>query len=102
MAKQLRRKIEETTDKEKRSKLWADLHVEVNEAYTIHHPSPKHISVSTEMPKKKKDNADDDNKEKTATAKAAVAAKSPPMWNVVKQTMKDGPDALRQLRQLRE
>lgn len=103
LVKQLKRKIEETTDDDERSKLEADLHVaEVDEAYTMHHPHAEtYISLYGNAKKDAEGDDDDDDEKKTPAAKAALAAERPPMWKVVEETMKEGPDALRQLRERR-
>ncbi|KAJ3498081.1 hypothetical protein NLG97_g1396 [Lecanicillium saksenae] len=103
LVKQLKRKIDEATDDEERAKLQADLHIaEVDEAYTQHHPHAEiYISLYGNAKKDAEGDDDDDDEKKTPAAKAALAAERPPMWKIVEATMKEGPDALRQLRERR-
>lgn len=95
MAKQLRTKIENNDDPTELESLREQLHIaEVDEAYTQHHPHAEpYISLYT----KTKPGQDDE----TPIAKAALEAERPPIWAVVEKTMKDGPEALRRLRERR-
>lgn len=104
LVKQLKRKLEETTDEAERAQLQANLHIaEVDEAYTQHHPHAEtYISLYGNTKKDGEDDDNDDDDEKKApAAKAALAAERPPMWKVVEKTMEEGTDALRQLRERR-
>ncbi|ATY60114.1 rRNA-processing EFG1 [Cordyceps militaris] len=103
LVKQLKRKLEAATDDEERNQLQADLHIaEVDEAYTMHHPHAEiYISLYGNAKKEGNDDDADAETEKTPAAKAALAAERPPMWKVVEQTMEEGADALRQLRERR-
>jgi hypothetical protein len=91
--KQLRRKIEKTSDPEDLQKLERELHVaEVDEAYALNYP---HAEPYISLYKKEKD---DDG---VPEAKSSGDAQRPPMWATVEKAMEGGPDALKALRERR-
>lgn len=98
-AKQLRSKIEKTSDPEDLQKLERELHVaQVDEAYALNYPHAEpYISL---YPKTK--NEDDDDGAPEAEAKTSGGAqRRPPMWATVEKAMEEGPEALKALRERR-
>ena len=104
LAKSLRRQIEKSESPEEIEELKRDLHVaEVDEAYSQHFPHAEpYISLYTSTKSKtEKDEEGDDEDDKIAAAKALLRSARPPIWSNVEQAMKDGPNALRSLRERR-
>ncbi|KAF4124211.1 Uncharacterized conserved protein (DUF2361) [Geosmithia morbida] len=113
LAKQVKKKIAETTDAQELEKLRSQLHVaEVDEAYAVNHPHTEpYISIYGKSEKKDGNDADDNDKDDEATAPTTTtstltkisldATQRPPLWSTVEKAMKDGPDALRRLRERR-
>lgn len=99
LAKQVRRKIEKNDVPEDLKDLKHDLHVaEVDEAYTQHFPHAEaYISLYTNS---RPEAAGEDGEEST-TAKDLLKTPRPPMWKTVEEAMKEGPGALRRLRERR-
>ncbi|SCV26017.1 related to rRNA-processing protein efg-1 [Fusarium fujikuroi] len=107
LAKQLRKKIEETesTETGEIEALERDLHVaEVDEAYTQHFPHAEpYISLYTSAKSEKEDEDRDDDKLDYTPLKhrGLLHTERPPIWSEIEQAMKDGPYALRNLRERR-
>ncbi|KAH7329164.1 hypothetical protein B0I35DRAFT_37772 [Stachybotrys elegans] len=100
LIKQLRRKIEQTSDPADLEKLKSELHVaEVDEAYTLYHP---HAEAYVSLYKNPKvESASEESTGEGSIAKAALKAERPPMWSVVEKTMEEGLRALVMLRERR-
>ncbi|KAG6004754.1 hypothetical protein E4U21_000784 [Claviceps maximensis] len=108
LAKQLKRKIEQSPDADDVEDLKRQLHIaEVDEAYTIYHP---HLEVYQSLygsvkadDKEKQDDqeAEEEVENRIPTAKIALGSERPPMWSVVEKAMKQGIEALQQLRERR-
>ncbi|KAL5626389.1 rRNA-processing protein efg1 [Fusarium odoratissimum] len=107
LAKQLRKKIEETesTETDEIEALKRDLHVaEVDEAYTQHFPHAEpYISLYTSAkPEKEEEDKDDDKLDYTPLKhRGLLHTERPPIWSDIEQAMKGGPHALRNLRERR-
>ncbi|SPJ83783.1 related to rRNA-processing protein efg-1 [Fusarium torulosum] len=107
LVKQLRKKIEETetTETDEIEGLKRDLHVaEVDEAYTQHFPHAEpYISLYTNAKSEKEEEDKDDDKLDYTPLKhrGLLHTERPPMWSEVEQAMKNGPHALRTLRERR-
>ncbi|KAG5922787.1 hypothetical protein E4U42_005265 [Claviceps africana] len=108
LAKQLKRKIEQSSDSADVEHLRRQLHIaEVDEAYTIYHPHLEpYRSLYGSVKTDSKDNQDDeeaegDLKNHIPTAKIALDSERPPMWSVVEKAMEQGIEALQQLRERR-
>ncbi|KAF4996900.1 hypothetical protein FGRMN_4221 [Fusarium graminum] len=107
LVKQLRKKIGETesTEADEIEGLKRDLHVaEVDEAYTQHFPHAEaYISLYTSAKSEKEDEDKDDDKLDYTPLKhrGLLHTERPPMWSEVEQAMKNGPHALRSLRERR-
>ncbi|KAF4454590.1 hypothetical protein F53441_2933 [Fusarium austroafricanum] len=107
LAKQLRKKIEQTqsTETDEIEALQRDLHVaEVDEAYTQHFPHAEtYISLYTGTKLEKEEEDKDDDKLDYAPLKhrGLLHTERPPIWLEVEQAIKDGPHALRNLRERR-
>lgn len=93
--KQLQKSITKTEDPAELEKLNRELHVvEVDEAYTQHHPHAEPYISLYGKSKSEKDDGED-----KPIAKAALENKRPPMWTVVESALEAGSDALRRLRE---
>ncbi|GKT97925.1 rrna-processing protein efg-1 [Fusarium langsethiae] len=107
LAKQLRRKIDETesTETDELEALKRDLHVaEVDEAYTQHFPHAEpYISLYTSAKSEKEEEDKDDDKLDYTPLKhrGLLHTERPPMWSEIEQAMKGGPHALRTIRERR-
>ncbi|KAF4950335.1 hypothetical protein FGADI_8258 [Fusarium gaditjirri] len=107
LAKQLRKKIEDTesTETDEIEALKRDLHVaEVDEAYTQHFPHAEpYISLYTSAkPEKEEEDKDDDKLDYTPLKhRGLLHTERPPIWSDIEQAMKGGPHALRNLRERR-
>jgi hypothetical protein len=107
LAKQLRKKIDQTesTETDELEGLKRDLHVaEVDEAYTQHFPHAEpYISLYTNAKSEKEEEDKDDDKLDYTPLKqrGLLHTERPPMWSEIEQAMKDGPHALRNLRERR-
>lgn len=106
LAKQIKKKIANTTDEAELAKLRSELHIaEVDEAYAINHPHAEpYISIYGKSTKKEGD--DDEDKDKVVATTvvdrtALLEAERPPLWTAVEEAMTQGPDALRRLRERR-
>ncbi|KAG6302168.1 hypothetical protein E4U09_003612 [Claviceps aff. purpurea] len=111
LVKQLKRKIEQSPDSDDVENLKRQLHIaEVDEAYTIYHPHLEpyrslYGNVNADS-KGRQDGEDSEEAEEEAKndapiAKKALDAERPSMWSVVEKTMKQGLEALQQLRERR-
>ncbi|KAG6298050.1 hypothetical protein E4U46_000065 [Claviceps purpurea] len=111
LVKQLKRKIEQSPDSDDVENLKRQLHIaEVDEAYTIYHPHLEpyrslYGNVKADS-KGRQDGEDSEEAEEEAKndapiAKKALDAERPSMWSVVEKTMKQGLEALQQLRERR-
>lgn len=105
LAKQLRRKLENTGDADNDTELEQlkqDLHIaEVDEVYTQYFP---HAEPYISLYGSKSDTAgqnDEEEGDKDRTAKVLLKAERPPMWSVLEKAMEEGPEALRSLRERR-
>ncbi|KAF4978401.1 hypothetical protein FZEAL_5219 [Fusarium zealandicum] len=103
LAKQLRKKIDETESSEEIDELKRDLHVaEVDEAYTQHFPHAEaYISLYTNSKTEKEDAEDEKDDYKPLKHRGLLHTERPPMWAEVEQAMTEGPHALRGLRERR-
>jgi hypothetical protein len=107
LAKQLRKRIEETesTETDEIEALKRDLHVaEVDEAYTQHFPHAEpYISLYTSARSEKEDEDKDDDKLDYTPLKhrGLLHTERPLIWSEIEQAMKGGPHALRNLRERR-
>lgn len=107
LAKQLRKKIDQTdaTETDELEGLKRDLHIaEVDEAYTQHFPHAEpYISLYTSAKSEKEEEDKDDDKLDYTPLKhrGLLHTERPPMWSEIEQAMKDGPNALRNLRERR-
>ncbi|KAM0346882.1 hypothetical protein ACHAPU_005222 [Fusarium lateritium] len=107
LVKQLRKKIGETesTETDEIEGLKRDLHVaEVDEAYTQHFPHAEaYISLYTSVKSEKEEEDKDDDKLDYTPLKhrGLLHTERPPMWSEVEQAMKNGPHALRTIREKR-
>ncbi|KAF4979385.1 hypothetical protein FDECE_18068 [Fusarium decemcellulare] len=102
LAKQLRKKIDQTESPEDIEELKRDLHVaEVDEAYTQHFPHAEpYISLYTSGKTEKE--ADDEKNDYTPLKhRGLLHTERPPIWSDIEQAMKEGPNALRSLRERR-
>lgn len=95
LVKQLQKSVAKAEDPTELAKLQHDLHVvQVDEAYTQHHPHAEpYISLYG------KSRAGKEDAEDRPIAKAALDNQRPPMWSVVESAMEAGPDALKRLRE---
>ncbi|KAG6154698.1 hypothetical protein E4U36_000338 [Claviceps purpurea] len=111
LVKQLKRKIEQSPDSDDVENLKRQLHIaEVDEAYTIYHPHLEpyrslYGNVKADS-KGRQDGEDSEEAEEEAKNDAPIAKKAldterPSMWSVVEKTMKQGLEALQQLRERR-
>ncbi|KAM0434402.1 hypothetical protein ACHAPT_003498 [Fusarium lateritium] len=102
LAKQLRKKIDETEAPEEIEELKRDLHVaEVDEAYTQHFPHAEtYISLYT-IDKREKEADEDKNDYTPLKQRGLLHTERPPIWSEVEQALKEGPHALRNLRERR-
>ncbi|KAF9761993.1 hypothetical protein IL306_003610 [Fusarium sp. DS 682] len=107
LAKQLRKKIEETesTETAEIEALKRDLHVaEVDETYTQHFPHAEpYISLYTSAKsEKEEEDKDDDRLDYTPLKhRGLLHTERPPIWSEIEQAMKDGSHALRNIRERR-
>ncbi|KAF5019365.1 hypothetical protein F66182_8633 [Fusarium sp. NRRL 66182] len=106
LIKQLRKKIGQTesTEREEIEGLKRDLHVaEVDEAYTHHFPHAEpYISLYTNVKSDKDEDEDDDKLDYTPLKhRGLLHTERPPIWSEIEQAMKEGPHALRNLRERR-
>ncbi|EEU46070.1 uncharacterized protein NECHADRAFT_100142 [Fusarium vanettenii 77-13-4] len=102
LAKQLRKKIEETEAPEELEELKRDLHVaEVDEAYTQHFPHAETYISLYPVDKREKDADDDKNDYTPLKQRGLLHTERPPIWSEVEQALKEGPSALRGLRERR-
>lgn len=102
MAKQLRKKIEETEAPEELEELKRDLHVaEVDEAYTQHFPHAETYISLYPVEKREKEADDDKNDYTPLKQRGLLHTERPPIWSEVEQALKEGPSALRELRERR-
>ncbi|TWU76724.1 18S rRNA maturation protein [Metarhizium rileyi] len=106
LAKQIQRKIEQAQATDDTEELERQLHIaEVDEAYTIYHPHMEpYVSLygsSKSEGSEKREDEDDDDAKQTPVAKAALNAERPPMWFIVEQTIEEGLEALKLLRERR-
>lgn len=98
LAKQLKRKIGESTNTEERIRLQHDLHVaEVDEAYAVNFPHAEPY-ISLYIGNKPSDPGEG-NGEPIPAAKAALTAERPPIWSTVEKAMEQGADTMRRLRE---
>jgi hypothetical protein len=99
MAKQLRKQIEQATDREEIESLKKDLHIaEVDTNYAIYYPfMERYISLYTVAKEAKESTAE----EKAALAKLALHAPRPSMWSVIEKAMAEGKDALERIQERR-
>lgn len=98
LAKQVRKRLEQSSSPEETEELKRHLHIaEVDEAYTQNFPYLEtYISLyKTESTK------DDKDEDKAAKSKALLEAERPPMWSTIEQAMREGPSALRMVRERR-
>ncbi|KAF4335634.1 rRNA-processing efg-1 [Fusarium beomiforme] len=107
LAKQLRKKIDETesTEADAIEALKRDLHVaEVDEAYTQHFPHAEpYISLYTSTKsEKEEEHKDDDRLDYTPLKhRGLLHTERPSIWFDIEQAMKDGSHALRNIRERR-
>uniref|UniRef100_A0A098DTJ6 rRNA-processing protein EFG1 n=2 Tax=Gibberella zeae (strain ATCC MYA-4620 / CBS 123657 / FGSC 9075 / NRRL 31084 / PH-1) TaxID=229533 RepID=A0A098DTJ6_GIBZE len=108
LAKQLRKKIDETesTETDELEGLKRDLHIaEVDEAYTQHFPHAEpYISLYTSAKSEKEDEDKDDEDKLDYTPlkhRGLLHTERPPMWSEIEQAMKGGHHALRTIREKR-
>lgn len=102
LAKQLRKKIEETEAPDELEELKRDLHVaEVDEAYTQHFPHAETYISLYPIDKREKEGDDDKNDYTPLKQRGLLHTERPPIWSEVEQAMKEGPSALRELRERR-
>ncbi|KAG6168761.1 hypothetical protein E4U50_000588 [Claviceps purpurea] len=111
LVKQLKRKIEQSPDSDDVENLKRQLHIaEVDEAYTIYHPHLEpyrslygNVKVDSKGRQDGEDSeeAEEEAKNDAPIAKKALDAERPSMWSVVEKTMKQGLEALQQLRERR-
>ncbi|KAJ4310853.1 rRNA-processing protein efg1 [Fusarium piperis] len=102
LARQLRKKIEETEAPEELEELKRDLHVaEVDEAYTQHFPHAETYISLYPIDKREKEADDDKNDYTPLKQRGLLHTERPPIWSEVEQALKEGPNALRGLRERR-
>ncbi|CCE30933.1 uncharacterized protein CPUR_04784 [Claviceps purpurea 20.1] len=111
LVKQLKRKIEQSPDSDDVENLKRQLHIaEVDEAYTIYHPHLEpyrslygNVKVDSKGRQDGEDSeeAEEEAKNDAPIAKKALDTERPSMWSVVEKTMKQGLEALQQLRERR-
>ncbi|KAM5351502.1 hypothetical protein ACJ41O_004225 [Fusarium nematophilum] len=102
LAKQLRKKIDQTESADEVEELRRDLHVaEVDEAYTQHFPHAEaYISLYTSA-KPEEESEKDKNDYTPLKQRGLLHTERPPIWSEVEKAMKEGPRALRDLRERR-
>jgi len=93
LEKQLRQKLETTTDQKQREAIEKDLHItEVDRMYTIYFPyMERYVSLYPVSDGPKSEDA-------SSAAARALHSQRPELWPVVEQAMKDGQEALEMLR----
>ena len=95
--KQLRRKIEQSSNEAEKDELRHSLHVaEVDEAYTLHYP---HVEPYVSLYGTTKTDDGDGDLSQLPAAERVSQARRPPMWTTIEQAMKEGPRALHRLRE---
>ncbi|KAH8737756.1 hypothetical protein BGZ61DRAFT_582842 [Ilyonectria robusta] len=98
LAKQVRKRLEQSSSPEETEELKRHLHIaEVDEAYTQSFP---HLETYVSL-YKTESAKDDKDEDKAAKSKALLEAERPPMWSTIEQAMREGPSALRMVRERR-